>query len=537
MNTGPTAPLGACASTPLGACASTPLGACSPMPLGERYDVAVVGLGPAGATLANLLALRGLTVLALDREPDIYRLPRAIHFDGECMRVFQTIGIAEPLVPTLVVAPGMKFVAADGRLLLDWSRPTQPGPQGWHPSYRFHQPTLETALRERLAAMPGVDIRLRHEVFSVESGADAVELRLEDMASGRLLRTRARYVVGCDGARSTVRRFMGTELEDLRSHERWLVVDLVLNKPRPDLGDHSVQYCDPARPATYVRGPGMRRRWELMLLPGEDAAEMCRPEVVWQLLSRWITPTEARLERPAAYTFHSVVARGWRNGRLLIAGDAAHQTPPFMGQGMCAGIRDASNLAWKLADVVGGAARDDLLDSYESERSPHVREFIETAVRLGGLIQTMDLEQARRRDAEMLAAPQVFTTPQPRLGPGAHDASETAATIGEQPTLGDGTRLDDRVGYAYALLVDAAWDVPPVGEIGASGASSEKVVVVPADSPGTRDWLRRLGAGAVLLRPDRYVAGVARGPDEVAGLLRLASFDSARRAQAPTQGA
>jgi 3-(3-hydroxy-phenyl)propionate hydroxylase len=485
-------------------------------PLRDRYDVVIVGLGPAGATLANLLALRGVSVLALDREPDIYRLPRAIHFDGECMRVFQTIGIADRLAPELVVAPGMKFVAADGELLLDWTRPTQPGPQGWHPSYRFHQPTLETLLRERLATQPVVDIRLRYDVFSVETGPDAVMLRLEDMTSGRLLRTRASYVVGSDGARSTVRRFMGTELEDMKSHERWLVVDLILRGDRSDLGDHSIQYCDPARPATYVRGPGLRRRWELMMKPGEDAAEMSRPEAIWQLLSRWVTPEDAALERPAVYTFHSVIARGWRNGRLLIAGDAAHQTPPFMGQGMCAGVRDAANLGWKLADVVAGAAPDALLDSYESERSPHVREFIETAVRLGGVIQTTDPEDARRRDREMRTARQVFTTPSPRLGPGAHDGCAPAGHVGEQPVLADGTRMDDSVGYRHALLVDPAWTLP---------VTDERLVVVPADSASARGWLARLEAGAALLRPDRYVAGVARAPAELPRLLAAAGAE------------
>lgn len=483
----------------------------STTPLRESYDVVVVGLGPVGATLANLLALRGLTVLALDREADIYRLPRAIHFDGECMRVFQTIGIADQMVSNLVVAPGMRFVDRNGRLLIDWKKPVEIGPHGWHPSYRFHQPFLEETLRQRLAGQAKVDIRLRHEVFSVEPGDSGVSLRLEDMSSGRLLGTTARYVVGCDGARSTVRRFMGTELQDLKSHERWLVVDLILKKDKPELGDHSIQYCDPARPATYVRGVGSRRRWELMLLPNEDAAAMCRPEVVWQLLSRWVTPEEATLERPAAYTFHSVVAQGWRKGRLLIAGDAAHQTPPFMGQGMCAGIRDASNLAWKLADVVAGAADEELLDTYESERSPHVREFIDTAVRLGRIIQTTDEDMARRRDAEMLSQPQVFATPQPRLGPGAHDDSEHAGQIGEQGVLCDGTRLDDRIGYRSVLIVDPGWAEEARGLAG-------PLSVLAAESPSMLQWLERLGARAVLLRPDRYIAGSANDLSELSGL-------------------
>src|SRR5690606_25580420 len=220
---------------------------------------------------------------------------------------------------------GMRFVDAAGRILIDWQRPTTIGPHAWHASYRFHQPTLEGALRRRVAQHPQVRVALRHDVFALDAQDDGVCLRFEDLSNGRLDAARARWVVGCDGARSLVRRFMGTELDDLESHERWLVVDVVLKRPRPDLGDHSVQYCDPRRPATYVRGPGDRRRWELMLMPGDDPVEMMRPERIWSLLQRWVGPEDAVLERPAVYTFHSVVARGWHRDRLLIAGDAAHQ--------------------------------------------------------------------------------------------------------------------------------------------------------------------------------------------------------------------
>jgi 3-(3-hydroxy-phenyl)propionate hydroxylase len=484
----------------------------------EPYDVAVVGLGPAGATLANLLGLRGLRVLVLEREADVYRLPRAIHFDGECMRVFQAMGIAEQLRPHLFVSPGMKFVDAGGRVLIDWSRPTGIGPQGWAPSYRFHQPDFEDVLRRRLAAHANVDVRLRQEVFALEEQGDHVQLRVEDSASGRLYRVAARYVVGCDGARSLVRRFMGTELEDLRSHERWLVLDVLLKRERADLGDHSLQFCDPRRPATYVRGVGVRRRWELMLMPGDDPATITRPENVWPLLAKWVTPDDAVLERPAVYTFHSVVASGWRRARLLIAGDAAHQTPPFMGQGMCAGIRDASNLAWKLADVLRGDAPGSLLDTYESERSPHVREFIETAVRLGGVIQSTDVDAVRQRDAEMSANPQVFSTPQPSLGPGAHDGEGVAGRIASQPVLPDGSRLDDRLGYRFAVVT-----IPELADA-ARDAAGEWACVVEARDPALRAWLDSLGAAAVL-RPDRYVAGTADG---VAGLQALLGRQRAR---------
>ncbi|HYP83295.1 bifunctional 3-(3-hydroxy-phenyl)propionate/3-hydroxycinnamic acid hydroxylase [Variovorax sp.] len=480
------------------------------------YDVAIVGLGPAGATLANLLALRGLRIVVFEREADIYRLPRAIHIDGECMRVFQSVGIADELLPHLFVSPGMKFVDSGGKTLIDWSRPQEVGPQGWHPSYRFHQPQVEELLRARLARHPGVDVRLRHDVFALEPHGDRVELRVEESASGRLYRCAARYVVGCDGARSLVRRVMGTTLDDLQSHERWLVLDVLLKRERPDLGDHSIQFCDPARPATYVRGVGVRRRWELMLMPGDDAATITRPEAVWPLLAKWLTPDDATLERPAVYTFHSVVARGWRNGRMLIAGDAAHQTPPFMGQGMCAGIRDAANLAWKLADVLDGTAPPALLDTYESERSPHVREFIETAVRLGGVIQTTDVEAARRRDAEMAARPQVFSTPQPALGPGAHAGGVHGGRMSSQPVLANGDRLDDRVGYRHALVL------LPALAAAARAALGDSVRVVAADDAALQAWLASMAAGAVLLRPDRYIAAVAtdaQGLRAMAGLL------------------
>ncbi len=477
------------------------------------HDVAIIGLGPAGATLANLLALRGLRVLVLEREADVYRLPRAIHFDGECMRIFQTLGLADTLLPALLVSPGMKFVDAAGRVLIDWSRPQGVGPQGWPVSFRFHQPQLEDSLRQRLADDPNAMVRLRHEAFSIAPQADHVVLRVEDMCSGRLLQTAARYVVGCDGARSLVRRFMGTELDDLESHQRWLVLDVLLKRDRPDLGDHSIQFCDPSRPATYVRGVGQRRRWELMLMPGDDATTITRPECVWPLLSRWITPDDAVLERPAVYTFHSVVARGWRNDRLLIAGDAAHQTPPFMGQGMCAGIRDAVNLAWKLADVVQGSAPPALLDSYESERAPHVREFIEAAVRLGGVIQATDLAVVTQRDAAMAADPQVFRTPQPALGPGAHAGGAVAGRIAAQPVLASGQRLDDRLGYRFAVITTAA--------LAQALTPSERLAVVVADEPALQAWLDALGAAAVLLRPDRHVAGVAGVAADAAAIQAL----------------
>lgn len=305
----------------------------------HETEVAIIGCGPVGAMLANLLGLQGITTLVLEREAAIYNLPRAVHFDDEIMRLFQTVDLDDAMQPLVHVSPGMKFMDDAGRLLLDWPRPQERGPQAWHASYRFHQPDLERVLRDGLVRFPSVSVRLRTEVFALKQEQHAVAVRYEDLATGALALCRARYVVGCDGARSLVRRLMGAPMEDLGFHERWLVVDAILKRPRPDLGDYSVQHCSKQRPATYVRGTGDRRRWEIAVLPGEDGAAITQPANVFELLKSWVGPEDVDLERTALYTFHSAIAPRWRSGRLLIAGDSAHLTPPFLGQGMCAGMR------------------------------------------------------------------------------------------------------------------------------------------------------------------------------------------------------
>lgn len=480
------------------------------------YDVAIVGFGPTGATLANLLTLRGLKVVVFERDKDVFVLPRAVHFDAECMRVFQTIGIADAMLPDLFVGLGMKFVNERGELLIDWSRPPGIGPHGWCASYKFHQPQLERMLRAQLAKSGLADVRLRHEVFAIDERDNYVRIRFEDTAQGRLSHTTARYVVGCDGARSTVRRFIGTGLADLKSHERWVVVDVLLEHERPDLGDYSIQYCDPERPITYTRGPHNRRRWEIMAMPGDDEHQLGASAWIWERLKRWISPADAQLERSAIYTFHSVIAQGWRRDRLLIAGDAAHQTPPFMGQGMAAGIRDAANLAWKLADVIGSRMPDTLLDTYESEREPHVREFIETAVQLGTVIQATDRAAADARDREMTAELRQFKTPQPCLGGGYHEGAQ-GGQIAPQPSGADGRRLDDTVGYRFALVAVA--ELAEHARAGLEAARDQIVTIMSAEEGALRDWLASTGSRAVLLRPDRYIYGVAYDAAGVDALL------------------
>lgn len=479
-------------------------------------EVAIVGYGPVGATLAALLGQQGIRTLVLEREGAAYHLPRALHFDAEVMRVFQAVGVAEAVAAGTRLSPGMRFVDAGGRLLLDWSRPPEIGPEGWHASYRFHQPDLERILRGAVASLPAASVRTRSEVFALDQDPDGVSVRWEDLDSGRLRAARARWVIGCDGARSLVRRFMGAEWLDLGFHERWLVTDLILTRPRPDLGDHSIQFCNPARAATYVRGVGERRRWEIALKPDEDTAAMTRPEEVWRLLAPWITPADAEIERAAVYTFHSALASRWRSGRLLLAGDSAHQTPPFLGQGMCAGIRDVANLAWKIARVRAGLADAALLDSYETERAPHVRAYIETAVRLGGLINTRAMEAAVPGAVLSGGPPAKMQSIRPPLGPGLTGGwPGLTGQVAPQPVLADGARLDERVGYRFALLLHPGTAVAlPTAPLDALAARGAVLVADPALAP----WLEEIAAMAVLVRPDRYVLGAARDAAELAAL-------------------
>ena len=245
------------------------------------FDVAIAGYGPVGAMLANLLGMSGLKVVVLEREPSVYHLPRAVSLDGEGMRLFQTVGLAEKLLPKLNVSRNIRHVNTEGKLLLLIARGGI-GPDGWNHAYRFYQPELEAVLREGVARYPNVDVRLRHDVFALDERDDHVRLRYENLASGELGELTARYVVGCDGARSTVRRFMGASLQDLRSHERWIVLDMILDTPPagvPEAADErgtmvdAIQYCDPARPTTFVPMPGKRHRWEFMLMPDDDAAD------------------------------------------------------------------------------------------------------------------------------------------------------------------------------------------------------------------------------------------------------------------------
>ncbi len=460
----------------------------------EPHDLLVVGFGPVGATMTGLAARHGLSVVAVDREVDLYPLPRAAHCDHEILRILQELGCADRVVATMQLNEGMDFLTADREVMLRFRSPGL-ATTGWPASVLFHQPGFEQAIRDAVETSTA-DVRLGVGVASIHPDGDTVVATLDDGES-----VRARYAVGCDGARSLVRRASDTSMHDLGFEEPWLVVDLVLHEPIATLPDRALQVCDPARPHTLVPMPWPRFRFEFMLLPGEDPAAIQRPEQVRELLAAWIDPALVSVERAAVYTFHGLIAEQWRSGRTFLAGDAAHQMPPFLGQGMCSGMRDAANLVWKLAAVVHDGAPDALLDTYQAEREPHVRAIVEAAVAFGRIICTTDPDLAAARDVQMLASRRdEADTPQgtPALGEGLA-VGPGGGTLSAQPWL-DGRRFDDLVGPRFALVTRT-----PLAADDADRTwwSSRAAVFDAQTNPELLPLLD--GMEAVAIRPDRYV--------------------------------
>jgi 3-(3-hydroxy-phenyl)propionate hydroxylase len=444
--------------------------------MNATYDVAVVGFGPVGATLSGLLAQRGLRVIVIDKDVDVFPLPRAAHVDHEAMRIWQELGCADELFLSMRENVGMDFLAADGTLLHCMRSPGVVQ-SGWPASLFFHQPALERTLR-KTTIEHGVSVRLGTEVTAMVASQDGARLTLSDETT-----IDASWVVGCDGGRSLVRKILGIELDDLDFEEPWLVVDVVVNDDAT-LPDRALQICDPARPHTLVPMPSPRFRFEFMLLPGEDADAMQDGTVVRELMARWIDPTGVEIERSAVYAFHGLIAKEWRRGRVFLAGDAAHQMPPFLGQGMCSGLRDAANLAWKLDLVHRGAAGDALLDTYQREREPHVRAIVEAAVGFGRIICTTDPAVAAERDAAMSAAPATdHGMPSP------HEYTP-------QPLI-DGARLDDLVGARFAVI--GREPVDP------EFCDSQAAVFDAGTHPQLHAMLDQYGTDLLVIRPDRYV--------------------------------
>jgi 3-(3-hydroxy-phenyl)propionate hydroxylase len=504
------------------------------MALDVDVDVAIVGYGPCGAVAAGLLGANGIRTWVCDKSTEIYDKPRAFALDHEIMRVFQQLGIhaqilahAEPFTPS-------EFYGVDGQLIKRFSTVEPPFPLAFPPSLVFNQPAAERVLRDHVASLPQVQVALGHEVTDLAQDADGVTLQVRT-PDGSTHAVRAAHVIACDGASSTVRSQVGIPLEDLGFDQPWLVVDvMVTEQGAAKLPQVSIQYCEPQRPSTYLVGPGRHRRWEISINAGEDAQQLATPEGAWKLLSRWITPGEGTLWRQASYRFHALVAERWRVGRVFVAGDAAHQQPPFLGQGMCQGIRDVANLSWKLHAVLREGASDALLDTYGAERKGHVQALTGRIKAIGQLIGERDLAAARARDAQLLAqcggvvpsVPRQDVQPALQTGLLSADRAPGVGSIFPQPWLLAGEtrrRMDTLCGTGWRVVL-------------APGANARftpvlrpypQLRVVPIGDAGyvetdgiVAQWMARHGCAAAIVRPDHYVHGVATTPEHLSRQLQ-----------------
>jgi 3-(3-hydroxy-phenyl)propionate hydroxylase len=423
---------------------------------GLDCDVLVVGAGPTGICLALIAAQHGASAVICEKEADIYPLPRAAHIDHEVMRIFQSIGAADQISATSRTTSHYDFLTADGQILLRFDGSDQIGPGGWPGANMIHQPSLERALRNRLPDTNRIELRSLWRFVGYEDTGEFLSAKFETPEGPRTVT--ARFLVGTDGTRSPVRAAAGIELDDLQFDEPWLVIDTIV-QDFERLPKVNLQICDPARPTTCVLMGEGRHRWEFMMLPGETPEQVLDDAFIEGLLKPWKVDGAVTLERKAVYRFNARVAKSWKEGRVLLAGDAAHQTPPFAGQGLCAGARDAANLGWKLGMVASGKAPEAMLETYQLEREPHARATIQMAMMMGRTVCITDPAAAAERDRQMLAARAAGQSPDgrttyPEIRSGLIlEASAGAGTYFPQFVSADGrTRLDDVLGPGAWLI-------------------------------------------------------------------------------------
>lgn len=490
-----------------------------------QYDVGIVGYGACSAVLVNLLASCGLSVAVFEKEADIMVIPRAAHFDDETVRSFQALGVAEELASTFTTSASYGiFNALDQRVWGSSEFSHQPTDQGWLSDYFIYQPDVERFLRNK-AEVLGVVAKLQCEVVDFVDRGDHVCLTYRDLIEAEAVATHqvaVRYLIGADGAGSFVRKKLGIEMEKLAESQRWMVVDVQVREGvEVDLSDHCWTKIGRDETITYVPMPKEMKRFEISLRPEQTEAEVSSDEAVRDFLGRWFNDGEYDLLRANVYHFHSMVAKSWSIGRVLIAGDAAHLNPPFLGQGVCAAIRDAVNLSWKLARVIKDGAPPALLDTYETERSPHAYAIVNIAGQIGAMISWM-----ASATPEQLAQikDQEYGGIRPPLGQGLHDPeTPQAGILSPQPRLSDGQLLDAYVGYQFALVGDPVL----LGEVSPSTAAALdnlKVVRVADNCESVARALAALGGRAMLVRPDRYLVGVASTAAELDAIVASLSI-------------
>jgi 3-(3-hydroxy-phenyl)propionate hydroxylase len=488
----------------------------SPPPSGATYDVAVIGYGPTGATAANLLGQLGLKVLVVDRDPDVYGRARAISTDEEVIRVWQSVGLADRLQQDMLPDRPMNFVDADGVPFIDLK--ITPRGTGHPPQQFLYQPAVDHVLRDGVARFPNVDVLLEHECLRVLPKGDEVELMLADLRADTFKRIRASYVIAADGGSSPTRGQLGVGYTGRTYGERWVIIDTKVLKEW-DSHDRLRFHCNPERPTVDCPTPLGHHRWEYPARTDEDEQELLREEAIWKVLGdQGITGEHVEIQRAVIYSHHVRVADRWRVGRILLAGDAAHAMPPWIGQGMSAGVRDAANLCWKLAAVINGQAPDSLLDSYQAERKPHVTEVTRRACRAGRIITERNRVVAAMRNhvlRVLTRLPGVSAglvklawIPDARYGEGFFAAGHRAAGWQiPQPWVSDGAgatvRLDDLLDRQWAVVYTGA---PPDG---AHAWTQLGVRTLRVNEPALSRWLQGRKAAAVVLRPDGFIYAAA----------------------------
>lgn len=492
----------------------------------HRYDVAIVGYGPTGATAANLLGQAGLDVVIIERDPDIYRRARAISTDEEVMRIWQRVGLADDLQQNMLPGGKVAFVDADGDPFIEVTPPSR---GAGHPAQQFiYQPAVDEALRAGVDRFPNVTILTQYEALKVTQDSEHVEVMCANLKTDEFVRLSASYVIAADGGSSAIRGILGVGYAGRTYAERWVVID---TKVRTDWdGSSRLRFhCNPARPTVDCPTPLGHHRWEFPVRGDEDENQLVKHEQIWKVLNaQGITDEQVEILRAVIYSHHVRVADRWRVGRVFLAGDAAHAMPPWIGQGMAAGVRDVANLCWKIEGVLRGELADSILDSYQTEREPHVRETTSHAVFTGRLITEHRRPVAGVRNllvrglarvpgfADWLVSTHWIPDAHYPKGFLADGANRAQGWQLPQPWVvdekGDTVRFDDALAGKWTILtLRSAAQLPPEARF-----QTLRLAPAPggpgtlADTSGTLTaWLREHEAESVLLRPDGFVYAAA----------------------------